>query len=79
MAANYAGRFYEFAMQPIKALQQSIESQIFADLETLEADALAIYHQDGANDANPSQRIDKIIDRLGNYSKKRAKDTVFLI
>ena len=46
VAANYAGRCYEFAMQPIKALQQSIESQIFSDLETLEADALDKYNKD---------------------------------
>lgn len=65
-------------MEPIKALQQSIESQIFADLETLEADALAMYHQDVAKDVSPREHIDKICDRLVSYSKKRAKDTVIV-
>lgn len=61
-------------MKPIQALQAEIEEKTFAEVELLEAKLLDDY-QKAAQDEH-HHKLDKVLDELKDYSKKRAKDTI---
>ena len=88
--ANYAYNCYEFAMRPVRALQEKLESEIYSDVEKEEEKALKKYNEMLAeatkyeNVTSHEKRDDRRVEKKGkdaikvleDFSKDRAKKMI---